>query len=61
VNYDSYKNQEGVVTQLLGSQFEYDLIKNIPKQVEKYFELQQFDHEAYLDSPNASEYDCMSR
>jgi hypothetical protein len=35
---------------MLGQQFEYDIIKNIPKQVEKFFELQQFDFEAQLDT-----------
>ena len=38
LSYESYK-KVGQVTQMLGQQFEYDLIKNIPKQVEKFFEL----------------------
>lgn len=36
---------------MLAQQLEYDLIRNIPKQVEKFFELQHFDIEAHLDSP----------
>jgi Copine len=49
LSYESYK-KVGQVTQMLGQQFEYDLIKNIPKQVEKFFELQQFDFEAQYDT-----------
>ena len=35
---------------MLGQQFEQDLIKNIPKQVEKFFERQQLDMEAQYDT-----------
>eukprot|EP00347_Sterkiella_histriomuscorum_P022325 403330878 len=49
LSFENYK-KKGVSTQMLGSVFEYDLIKNIPKQVEKFFELQQFDLEAQLET-----------
>lgn len=63
--YDKYKSNIAAasdphkvmgLTQMAKQQFEFDLIRNIPKQVEKFFELQQFDMETCPESPS-----CLSK
>lgn len=54
MNYDQYKNAAGQITTILQQQFEYDLIKDIPKHIEKFFEMQKFEMEVQIDSPRAS-------
>ena len=50
LNYEKYKKGNGNTTVMLSQQLEYDLIRNIPKQVEKFFELQHFE----VDSPKST-------
>lgn len=52
IDYEQYKNSDGQKTVMQSQQFEFDIIKNIPKQIEKFFELQQFDIDATLDIPS---------
>ena len=54
MNYDQQKNPAGQITTILQQQFEYDLIKDIPKHIEKFFEMQKFEMEVQIDSPRAS-------
>ena len=46
--FSSTDSEEHVAAaKLMKDQFEHDLIQDIPKQIEKFFELQQFDVEEY--------------
>ena len=46
--FSSTDSEEHVAAaKLMKDQFEHDLIQDIPKQIEKFFELQQFDVEDY--------------
>lgn len=55
IDFENYKTKDGAQTLILQQIFEYDIIKNIPKQVEKFFEIQQFDLDASLEtSPQSS-------
>lgn len=39
INYEQYKNVSGSQTTFMQQQFEFDIIKSIPKHVEKFFEI----------------------
>lgn len=43
LDYEKYKDPSKGQSLAFEKQFEYDIIKNIPKQVEKFFELQHLD------------------
>lgn len=45
LDFESYKNEQGVHTVFFAQQFEYDLIQNIPKQIEKFFEINNYESE----------------
>lgn len=45
LDFESYKNEQGVHTVFFAQQFEYDLILNIPKQIEKFFEINNYESE----------------
>jgi hypothetical protein len=51
LDFENYKNDKNMHTNFYKQQFEYDLIKNIPTQIEKYFEMQKFelDSEEFTD------------
>ena len=54
LNYESYKKaQTGEQSTFKQQLFEFDLIKGIPRQIEKFFEIQKFDLDVQLDSPRS--------
>ena len=42
-DFEDYKNDAGEHTLFFVQQLQYDLIKSIPKQIEKYFEVQKME------------------
>jgi hypothetical protein len=45
LDFENYKNDKNLHTNFYQQQFEYDLIRNIPSQIEKYFEMCKFELE----------------
>ena len=45
-DFENYKNKAGVHSVFCAQQLEYDLIKSIPTQIEKFFELNKFELES---------------
>jgi len=45
LDFEKYKNEQDKHTLFFAQQFEYDIIQNIPKQIEKYFEMQNYELE----------------
>ena len=45
LDFENYKNDKKLHTNFYQQQFEYDLIRNIPSQIEKYFEMCKFELE----------------
>jgi hypothetical protein len=45
LDFEKYKNEQDKHTLFFAQQFEYDIIHNIPKQIEKYFEMQNYELE----------------
>lgn len=42
-DFDNYKNHLGEHSLFFQQQLQYDLIKSIPKQIEKFFEMQRYE------------------
>ena len=47
-DFENYKNEKGQHTVFYEQQLEYDLIKSIPTQIEKFFEMQRYETESDL-------------
>lgn len=47
-DFENYKNEKGQHTVFYEQQLEYDLIKSIPTQIEKFFEMQKYETESDL-------------
>ncbi len=47
-DFENYKNEKGEHTFVQSQRFEYDLIKSIPKQIEKFFEIQKLELDSDL-------------
>lgn len=50
LDFESYKNEQSQHTFFYQQQFQYDLIQNIPKHVEKFFEINNYESELDLDA-----------
>ena len=46
VDFENYKNEKGEHSVFCAQQLEYDLIKSIPRQIEKFFEMKKFEMES---------------
>lgn len=46
VDFENYKNEKGEHSHFCAQQLEYDLIKSIPRQIEKFFEIKKFEMES---------------
>lgn len=47
-DFENYKNENGEHTLFMAQQLEYDLIKSIPVQIEKFFEMQKYECDSDL-------------
>ena len=47
-DFENYKNDKGEHTIFMAQQLEYDLVKSIPTQIEKFFEMQKYECDSDL-------------